>query len=685
MSLEAKDTGRGCRDDGPVHKRRAGRRRREPDGYAGPAPFPDAKSPKQVFRELRNYLAGQLIGATRDDALLHDLLKCLFCKLYLETSGEAIDREWPDAFAAAKFYRGIFLRVRGDFPEIYEPREELLLDPPILVHVMRSLGFPLLDADRDPIGDAYEVFAGSESRARSGQFFTPRNAMDFLVKAVDPSPHEKIIDPACGAGGFLASIARHFQRKGLSTPEVARAAANFHGIEKDAYLAKLARLHASVLTRGHVQIRCGDSLALRTELGSSLKDSMPVGGYDVLFTNPPFGVNIVAASPEVLRSFELARRWKYNKAEGRWQPTAEVRSQVPPQVLFVERCLSILRDGGRIGMVLPESVLSNWSYRYVVEYLRAHATVNAVVGMPEELFKTSGKGGTHTKACLLVMTKGTARSKKAARVFMAEAQWCGHDSRARDIPYDDLPKISENLELFQRCQAFERSHLGFSIDGKEIADNILCPKYYDPELEAQLQRLSKTHSLIPFGDLVDSGCVAMDTGDEVGKLAYGAGDIPFIRTSDMSNWEIKVDPKHCIDRRLYLTLKDKQDVRAGDILMVKDGTYLIGTCAIVTEYDREIVYQSHIYKIRVLQEEHGLNHYLLLAILSSPVVQRQIRAKQFTQDIIDSLGDRVHELLLPVPKVKEHRERITAMVRKVIADRTEARELARRARTEVLH
>jgi type I restriction enzyme M protein len=629
-------------------------------------------------------LAGQLVGATRDETLLHELLKCLFCRLYLETSGEAADRGWSDTSTAAKFYRGIFRRVRGDYPEIYDRREELLLDPPLLVHVMRSFQFSLLTADRDPIGDAYEVFAGSESSARSGQFFTPRNAMDFLVQAVDPGPGEKVIDPACGAGGFLASVARHYRRKGLSTEEVAASAANLHGVEKDAYLASLGRLHVSLLTRGHVHIHCGDSLALRTELGSPLQDEMPTSGYDVLLTNPPFGVNIVAASAEVLGTFELARRWAYSKAEERWQPTAEVRPQVPPQVLFVERCLALVRDGGRLGMVLPESVLANKSYRYVVEYLRSRAAVNAVVGMPEELFKTSGKGGTHTKTCLLVLTKGTAKGKKASRVFMAEARWCGHDSRARDIPYDDLPKIGEHFGRFKRGKAFPRSHLGFSLEGKEIADNVLCPKYYDPEVVAELGRLSRTHTLVRFGDLVESGCVAVDTGDEVGKLAYGAGDIPFVRTSDISNWEIKVDPKHCVDRPLYLSLKAKQDVRPGDILMVKDGTYLIGTCAIVSEYDREIVYQSHLYKIRVVRDGHGLNPYLLLAILRSPVVQRQVKAKQFTQDIIDSLGERVHELLLPVPKSAAHRERITAMVRKVIADRIEARELARRARSEVL-
>jgi type I restriction enzyme M protein len=356
---------------------------------------------------------------------------------------------------------------------------------------------------------------------------------------------------------------------------------------------------------------------------------------------------------------------------------------VPPQVLFIERCLSLVRDGGRIGMVLPESVLSNRSYRHVVAFLRAHAAVDAVIGMPEELFKTSGKGGTHTKACLLVLTKGPAR-RKAAKVFMAEARWCGHDSRARDIPHDDLPGIGERLARHRCRRRFEESSLGFLLDAGAIRDNVLCPRYYDPEVKSELNRLARTHTLLRFGDLVAAGCLEVQTGNEVGKLAYGDEGVPFVRTSDLSNWEIKADPKHCLDRGLYLSLKDRQDVRPGDILMVKDGTYLIGTCALVTQYDREIVYQSHLYKIRVLDNPHGLNPFLLLAVLGSSVVQRQVRARQFTQDIIDSLGERINELLLPIPRAQEQRERITKMVQKVIADRMEARELARRARSEVL-
>lgn len=335
-------------------------------------------------------------------------------------------------------------------------------------------------------------------------------------------------------------------------------------------------------------------------------------------------------------------------------------------------------------MVLPESVLSNKSYRYVMEYLMTRSDVQAVIAMPEALFKTSGKGGTHTKTCLLIARKIGPMVRQTKDIFMAEAKWCGHDSRARTIPKNDLPAIGANLRLYRERNLLTPSPLGYIVEKKDVVSNVLCPRYYDPELSAELERLRRTHDLLLFGTLVKEGALSVSTGDELGKLAYGTGEVPFIRTSDLSNWELKADPKHGVDRKLYEAMRNKQDVQPHDILLVKDGTYLIGTCAIVTESDAEIIYQSHIYKIRVHPNRHSINPFLLLAVLSSPIVQRQVRSKQFTQDIIDSLGERINELILPIPKAASLRQRITEAVQKTISLRVEARQLAKEARLAVV-
>src|SRR5260370_35392565 len=96
-----------------------------------------------------------------------------------------------------------------------------------------------------------------------------------------------------------------------------------------------------------------------------------------------------------------------------------------------------------------------------------------------------------------------------------------------------------------------------------------------------------------------------------------------------------------------------------------------------------MLFQSHIYKLRV-KEPEKLNPFLLLAALNSSFVQRQIKSFCVSQDIIDSLGDKINQLRLPLPKNKESRDRITQLVEKLISDRIEARELARKACQEIM-
>ncbi|MGH1882578.1 hypothetical protein ABE880_15920, partial [Enterococcus casseliflavus] len=122
-----------------------------------------------------------------------------------------------------------------------------------------------------------------------------------------------------------------------------------------------------------------------------------------------------------------------------------------------------------------------------------------------------------------------------------------------------------------------------------------------------------------------------------------------------------------------------------DILMVRDGTYLIGSAALITQYDLKMLYQSHLYKIRLdSNNKYGLNPYYLLAALSSDFVQKQIKAKTFTQDIINSLGDRYLDLLIPIQKDSDKVNEISNVVKKSISERIEARELARKARIDIL-
>lgn len=638
---------------------------------------------KQALQEIRNYLAGRFVGATRDETLLKEVQKCLFTQLHLERDGTGSEVR-HDANEGAIAYRMAFRTVRSKYPRLFGAEEELLLDPAALDFVMRALArIPLRDAKRDALGDAFELFVGDHIRGQSGQFFTPKNAVQLLVDAVSPTLRDTVIDPACGAGGFLSATIQRLLAEGASAGQITDfASTRLFGVDKDAQLAALAQAHIAFLADGRPRIECADSLAWHCQIPHALDDFPVAGEYDVVLTNPPFGSKIVAASGDVLAQYQLARKWSRGRGQKRSSPSTQFQSNVSPQVLFVERCIQLLKPGGRLGIVLPESLISSQRHRYVVEYMRTECQIEAVLGMPENLFKTSGKGGTHTKTCLVVLSKRVPKSNtQPGRIMMAEAKWCGHDSRGKAIPHDDLPLIAARLHTVARSS--DSSHLGFVISEEDLRDEILAPRHYDPSVTAAVAQMGDTHEAIRFGDLVDSGVISLSTGDEVGKLAYGTGTIPFIRTSDLSNWELKTDAKHGLSDEVFARLGRKQDVQPGDIFMVRDGTYLIGTCAMVTPADLPLVYQSHIYKIRVEANDIGLSSHLLLALLSSSAVQTQIKSKRVTQDIIDSLGNRIMDLILPFPKSAKQRDDISAKVASATELRNKARALLREVKSLV--
>ena len=101
------------------------------------------RNPKEVFRELRNYLAGQFVGSTRDESLLDEILKCLFCKFYIEVGKAESIADHVDIFQKSRLIRTIFAQVRTDFPDIYDSGTEIMLDPKSISVVLEGCDFSM--------------------------------------------------------------------------------------------------------------------------------------------------------------------------------------------------------------------------------------------------------------------------------------------------------------------------------------------------------------------------------------------------------------------------------------------------------------------------------------------------------------------------------------------------------------
>jgi type I restriction enzyme M protein len=645
---------------------------------------------KAVFRSIRNYLAANAVGMTRDEPLAQQIMNLIFCKIYDErftkknavvTFRAGVDEPVDEV---ANRIKSSFKKVVQQYSDVFSIADKIELDDRSIAYVVGELQqYSLIECERDVVGDAFETFIGPSLKGSQGQFFTPRNVTSLVRTLVNPTLTDRILDPACGSGGFLVEALRSLwdlvdeQADEYDWPDSERdaekqklAIRQLRGVDKDEFLSKVAKAYMALLGDGRGGVFCENSLVPMQEWSSKTQQEISTGKFDVIMTNPPFGKKLKIDDRNVLAGYDLGQKWQKVKGTTTYEMTDKSADSQTPQILFIERSFNLLKEGGRMGIVLPESMLCNPSHRYIMQYILSRATIEAVISVHENLFQPH----THAKTAVVLLKKGAEPEDENHQIFMAVARWCGHDSRGHSIPFDDLPKIGERWERYLNGEHLDFDHLGFLVDSSSITDQIYLPKYYNPEVLDSVNALSSTHDLVKLGALVDQGAVAVSTGDEVGKLAYGTGVIPFIRTSDIANWQIKGDPKHGLSEALYDQLVGKQNVEPGDILMVRDGTYLVGTCAIVTDLDYKIVYQSHILKFKVLDKD-VIDPHLLLALLSTPLVKSQIFAKRFTQDIIDTLGDRWRELVLPIPLKSSLRDEISQSVKKAIALRRQASEL----------
>lgn len=639
---------------------------------------------KLIFREVRDYFAGNVTGITRDEKIAQNIMRLLFCKIYDEKiSSDAMEfSNRPDEDLTVFHSRLclLFDKVKNNYSEIFEKTEELEIGPEDLSFIVSKLeSHSILDADRDVIADAFEELIGTSFRGGEGQFFTPRNVVQMMIDVLQPGSNERIIDPACGSGGFLAYTLRYLMKNKAKNYFIA-------GIDKDAFLSKIAKIYLSLLGDDEYHVFCENSLEIPTKWQADTKNNIALNSFDVVLTNPPFGAKIPVVGKELLGQYKLGHQWQNN--DDQWMETAILYDKQPPQILFIERCIQLLRENGRLGIVLPEGIYGNPSDKYIWEFVSRGCSVLGVVSLSQETFQPS----THTKTTVLFLKK-TAKKPKA--IFMAIAHNIGHnkngkptyrmensgiliyDQNGQKIIDDDLPAITSNFIGHLKGNFDDRNHLGFSIDYQALNDHIFIPEYYNPEIKSELERLKRSgkYDLISVGDLLKRRVLHIKRGNEIGSQFYGTGDIPFVRTSDIVNWEIKVDPVKAVSEEIYDQYRKSQDVQENDILFVNDGTFLIGRTALITKLDLKIIIQSHVRKIRVIDKDF-IDPFYLFYLLNSKIVRKQIDSKTFVQATISTIGSRLDEAILPVSKNKKEIKRISSEMADLIYQKALLREKA---------
>lgn len=646
----------------------------------------------QVFRTIRNYLAGNAVNTTRDEQFAREIINIVLTKLYDEKFTRPDDIVSfraginEDNKKIAKRVRSRFNEAKNIYKDVLDDNDRIELDDKSISYIVGELqNYSLLECDRDVIGDAFEVFIHGALKGGQGQFFTPRNVVLTAIKIINPTENDKIIDPACGSGGFLVEALRHVHKtiedngKKLGWPKneidaekISKINTNFRGIERDGFLGKVAKAYMVLLGDGKSGVFPGeDSLNNPKDWSLNTRNGVQLNSFDVVLTNPPFGAKIKVEGEDKLKQYNLAYKFSHDKNESEWIQTNRLKDEEAPQVLFIERCLQLLKEGGRMGIVLPDGILSNPTDGYIVDYLLKNTEIIGLIDMPMSTFLPK----TPTK-CHLLFVKKTERPKKNYEIFMSYAYTCGHDKRGKKINLDEISLIPEHLIKLKNNKQ-KSNHLGFFVNSKNIRENVLLPKFYNPDLDSELKKYLDTGKFenIKISDLINDNILQLSRGNEVGSDNYGTGEIPFIRTSEVANWEIIADPTHCLSEEVYEQHRHRQDVQNEDILVVNDGTYLMGRSAMVTELDTKIVYQSHFRKLRVLNKNY-ISPYTLLGLLGLEIVQKQIEAKSFRQGTISTLGSRLKDIIIPVPKDNKLKNKMHIEIKEIVDQKKKGKKIS---------
>jgi type I restriction enzyme M protein len=584
------------------------------------------------FRDLYYHLYSNS-SSSRSERILADLSKLILVSI---AYGQGDMRSEVSLFKNGNGTANDLLLggLKKKFPEALQDGESFSLDDEALRHSLNVLNkIDLANSPSHTFGDAFQALMGPRLRGDKGQFFTPRSVVRAMVKILQPQSGMKVIDPACGTGGFLSAALDAFEEAG----EVG----SVTGIDKDSDLSLLASALSSVHgNHQEVSVLNLNSLSFPALAGANVD----FDSYDLVLTNPPFGSKIGITDKKTLANFALGHTWEMKPGEGAWSQTNLVRSTQDPQVLFLELCVKLLKPSGRMGIVLPEGIFGNNRSGYVWDYLRQHGSIEGLIDCPRTTFQP----GTDTKTNILFFRK-EKNTTLNYKVWVSVAYTCGHDKRGRslladgqNVP-DDFKKIAEDWEL--------------PASNRRLWTNVvlsnpyyLVPRYYDQHLTDEVSRDAEglNSTVTTLGELLKENIITIRKGHEVGSEAYGTGNVPFIRTSDIHSFEVSSDPTNCVSDEIYQQYRTQQNLKAGDILMVVDGRYKIGRCGILHEWNKACVAQSHL-KIISLTEKANFSPYALLYSLSLPSVQAEIRRLVFIQSTLGGLGQRIKEIRLPDP------------------------------------
>lgn len=626
-----------------------------------------------VFDDCHNYIYAN--EGMLKDKIFHEIVKLIIIKLYDEKSANksasfgVTAREYkgiltnkPEEFITrfSELFRSVKNHYRGFFSD-----DALKLKPLTLAYIVGKLQYISLSKTSGDIkGEAFQTFVNRHQRGDRGEFFTPHPIVRLAIEMIDPKPNEKIIDPACGSGGFLIQAINHVQQNNPKLDIVSFVQEGIVGIEfnPDVALSAMIRLFFEGGTGS--EIICANALNEDERLNNS---------FDIVLTNPPFGNKGKVEDRNILKPYLLARKWSKSVSDD-WEVSKTVLASQSPDILFIEKSIKLLRAGGRMAIVLPDGLLQNISNGHIRYWLRSQARVLGVISIPQEAFVPYGTG---IKTSLLVVQKLPSKSDSC---FMAQIKKVGYDVKGQTIykcnqsgviartksglPIvdDDIDNISKSFTSFINGEFEQNSDCIYTVKNALI-NSRLDVEHYLPNDQRLLQYL-KSIGAKPLGEIVD----ILKNSDNF-RFASGS-EIRYIAISDVDYRTMQVVSQQVIKAH-EAPSRATYRVRNGDIITAVSGASTGSprqATALITEDEDGAICSNG---FSVFRNIHGVEPLFLLAYMRTDFFLLQVK-RYMTGHAIPTISvDDLSKVLVPMPP-KSEQQKIAKSIAKIQAMRKEA-------------
>lgn len=443
---------------------------------------------------------------------------------------------------------------------LFDENETIKIRENSFEQIVKELQVYNLSTTSDDVkGIAFEQFLGRTFRGELGQFFTPRTIVDFMVSVLDPQEGEYVCDPCCGSGGFLIRafeyVREHIEnevevrkedvKKSLFTDDYSKlpkkeqekidqkvidafSKMNYeldinnpmgrlrslsfdciYGTDANPRMARTAKMNMIMHGDGHGGVHHHDGLLNVNGIWE--------GRFDVILTNPPFGARIdkELKITEADRFTDIEKIKAYEKRYGKENydnALKQVNDHIDQpilnlfqigkfsgltEVLFIERCLNLLKPGGRMGIVLPEGVLNNTNLQKVRDFVESKAKILLIVSIPQDVFMAAGAT---VKPSLLFFKKFTENeAEEYNRIYIQASHEveAKYDEEMTDIDAKLAKRGKEALSKDEKKSLRARKKELVALIENEI--KVLVKERFDyviPIVEVQKAGISTTGSKI---------------------------------------------------------------------------------------------------------------------------------------------------------------------------------------------